>query len=199
MNALQTQRNDYPVRPLLGNEGTDDVAKSSADGTERVRGEEAEAAAAAAPVDEEEDFECHICGEDIEEARKPKLLRDPGAPSFEQIEDHNPTHLPFRAWCPACVAGKAKDKMHLKQKPEVQNVPVVVFDYCFLGTNDAKETLPVQVMLDTRTGIIFGHVVPRKGMIDEHGCDGMIKDSFLNVMRSLHCSTFRTLLFKDAS
>ena len=114
--------------------------------------------------------------EDGAEARKPRGMRDPGAPTQEQIEEHNINHLPYRSWCPACVAGKAKDRMHFKIKEENHEVPTIVFDYCFLATNDAKTTIPIQVMLDTRTQMIFGHVVPRKGMMDAHGCNEMCND-----------------------
>ena len=47
-----------------------------------------------------------------EEARVPKVFRDPGAPTETEIEQHNVTHLPFRAWCPSCVEGKARDRPH---------------------------------------------------------------------------------------
>jgi hypothetical protein len=36
-----------------------------------------------------------------EEAREPKVLRDPGAPTEAEVERHNVTHQPFRSWCPA--------------------------------------------------------------------------------------------------
>ena len=71
---------------------------------------------------------------------------------------------------------KANDKPHHRVTDSNNGVPVIVFDYCFLGTDDAKETLAIQVMLDTRSQMLFGHVVPRKGMIDEHGAEEMLKD-----------------------
>ena len=157
------------------------------------KGETAEAAAAAAPVQEsmgEELERLQREGDQVkqmrkeaeekerneEEARVPKLLRDPGAPTEEEIEVHNTTHLPFRSWCPSCVAGKAKDKPHHRITDSNNAIPVIVFDYCFLGTDDAKENLAIQVMLDTRSHMMFAHVVPRRGMIDEHGAEEMVKD-----------------------
>ena len=44
----------------------------------------------------EEDFECQGCVE-------PR----PGQPTQTQLEDHRVDHLPYRSWCPECVAGKA--------------------------------------------------------------------------------------------
>ena len=54
-------------------------------------------------VDDEifEQIECK--DEDVsEEAKKPEVLRDPGAPTPKEVEEHNVTHLPFRSWCPHC-------------------------------------------------------------------------------------------------
>ena len=50
---------------------------------------------------ENEDFE-ELKFEELEseEARPPEVLRDPGAPTFKEMEEHNTTHLPFRSWCP---------------------------------------------------------------------------------------------------
>ena len=141
----------------------------------RMRREAAESEASPSPAGGQEPT-LTDSDDDEMEARRPRVLRDPGAPTEEQIEEHNTNHLPFRSWCPACVAGKAKDKFHSKIKDEEHGIPTVVFDYCFLATNDVKDTIPTQVMLDTRTQMLFGHVVPRKGMIDEHGCEQMIKD-----------------------
>ena len=121
----------------MGNEDENsDEMKDRDDDESRMRGEAAESAAAPAPADE--GFGDVKFDSDDEEARKPRVSRDPGAPTEEQIEDHNVIHLPFRSWCPACVSGKAKDRMHCRIKNEVQEVPIIVFDYCFLGTNDAR-------------------------------------------------------------
>ena len=49
-----------------------------------------------------------------EEARKPMIRRAPREPTKQEIDDHDATHLPFRSWCPMCVAGKAKHWPHLK-------------------------------------------------------------------------------------
>ena len=47
---------------------------------------------------ENEDFEEIMLEEpESEEARAPEVLRDPGAPTVKEIEEHNVTHLPFRS------------------------------------------------------------------------------------------------------
>ena len=85
---------------------------------------------------ENEDFAEIECEEQVrEEARPPEVLRDPGAPTAKELEEHNTTHLPFRSWCPHCVAGKAQDRPHKRQKGAQMDkqLPEVVFDYGFFG------------------------------------------------------------------
>ena len=100
-----------------------------------------------------------------EEARVPKVFRDPGAPTESEIEQHNVTHLPFRAWCPSCVEVKARDRPHRRQDVEDKSLAEVVFDYGFLGAQGEEETVSIQVARDTRTKMLFAHVVPRKGLM----------------------------------
>ena len=128
---------------------------------------------------ENEDFEEIMLEEpESEEARPPEVLRDPGAPTVKEIEEHNATHLPFRSWCPHCVTGKAQDRPHRMRKEAQMNkqVPEIVFDYGFFGGKEDEETLAVQVARDRRTQMIFANVVPRKGMIHEHGAKSMVED-----------------------
>ena len=65
-------------------------------------------------VEEFRDIELET--EEMEEAREPQILRDPGTPTPAEVEKHNATHLPFRSWCPACVEGKARDKPHRQRE-----------------------------------------------------------------------------------
>ena len=104
-------------------------------------------------------------------------MRDPGAPTQAEIEAHNITHLPYRAWCPACVAGKSRDRLHRKaESDENKGVPQDVFDYCFLGGAGDEETVAIQVAKDRKTRMIFAHMIPRKGLVSLHGAEKMIKD-----------------------
>ena len=110
------------------------------------------------------------------EAREPCILRDPGAPTAAEVEQHYVTHLHFRAWCPACVEGKAKDRPHRKQEVEEEKrLPEIVFDYGFMGA-EGEDTIAIQVARDRRTRMLFAHVVPKKGFTHGHGAEEMIKD-----------------------
>ena len=46
--------------------------------------------------------------DDDDSVTRPQLLPSPKAPSAEEVELHNATHLPYRNWCPWCVAGRRK-------------------------------------------------------------------------------------------
>ena len=47
-------------------------------------------------------------GEAEEAVRRPEVK----APTKEEVRRHNVSHLPFRSWCPQCVAGRKKDHAH---------------------------------------------------------------------------------------
>ena len=49
---------------------------------------------------------------DLDEARKAAVMRRPYTPTQKEIEDHLPLHLPYRSWCPHCVAGKGVGGHH---------------------------------------------------------------------------------------
>ena len=64
------------------------------------------------------------------EARKAAAYRDPGAPSKQEVDEHDLTHMPFRSWCKYCVRGRAKELPHGRgesEDSEVQ-VPIVAMD-----------------------------------------------------------------------
>ena len=47
-----------------------------------------------------------------EEAQVPMRRKLAGTPTEEEVRAHRVSHLPFREWCPECVAGRAKDWPH---------------------------------------------------------------------------------------
>ena len=94
------------------------------------------------------------------------MLKDPGRPTAAEVAEHNTVHMPYRSWCPSCVAGKARDRCHKRRGDSENMTPEVVFDYCFMGT-EGEETIAIQVALDRRSRVNFANVVPRKGMTHE--------------------------------
>ena len=53
-----------------------------------------------------------------EEGRKIKGKPEVYQPTKEEVEDHYRTHIPFRSWCPCCVAGRKKADPHPKAKED---------------------------------------------------------------------------------
>ena len=80
---------------------------------------------------------------------------------------HNNTHMPFRAWCSACVAGKAHDRPHYKRNEQEgqRGIPEIVFDYGFLGAEDEEETMAVQIAKDNRTKMFWLMSFPAKVLL----------------------------------
>ena len=74
--------------------------------------------------------------DESEEAARPRILRDPGDPTPQEVDEHNVTHMPYRAWCRHCVAGRGKEDPHrrVKQESKEAGIPVSSVDYCFFGS-----------------------------------------------------------------
>lgn len=63
--------------------------------------------------DLEEACEEHgVAVKEAEEGRMAKPLKAPSLPSPEEIEAHEVSHIPFRAWCSHCVRGRGKSYSH---------------------------------------------------------------------------------------
>ena len=102
---------------------------------------------------------------------QPRMLPDPGAPSRQEVLEHELTHLPFRTWCPHCVAARAKSMKHLIDRFKSEgSIPVVGIDYAFMTKTDDVtfdiSSLTTLVAKDSLSTYIFGIAVPKKG-IDE--------------------------------
>ena len=70
------------------------------------------------------------------EGRDARVKKGPAEPSEPESELPSATHIPFRAWCSACVASRAKEDPHWRQRTEdvhVKGNDIVSFDFGFLG------------------------------------------------------------------
>ena len=114
------------------------------------------------------------------------MIKAECTPSKQEIEEHMATHMPFRSWCPFCVAGKAVSSGH-HHKPEGPGlVPVISIDYAFMGKGQVNEEgveeggeegsqNPLIVLEDDTTKAVMAHMVPRKGA-DEHAVMRIVQD-----------------------
>ena len=73
-------------------------------------------------------------GED--EGDKPRVVTSPAQPSAKEIEEHMVTHIPFRSWCPHCVAGKSKSNPHRKNVEREAEVPEIHVDYMYMTSGN---------------------------------------------------------------
>mgnify|MGYP003340766714 CR=1 FL=1 len=61
----------------------------------------------------------------------------PKSPSREEVGRHNLTHLPYRSWCPHCVAARRPNTAHrTSKKRDGRNLPLFVADYFFVRKPD---------------------------------------------------------------
>ena len=101
-----------------------------------------------AHVDKEENLNegdlIHLDEDTVIQPAKP--LPSPKAPTAAQAAAHNITHLPYRSWCPHCVAARRPNSQHRSSSSESQRVdPLLVADYCFVRDNDDAEVITILV------------------------------------------------------
>ena len=112
-------------------------------------------------------------------AVQPKLMPDPGAPSRQEILEHEMTHIPFRVWCPHCIAARAKSMKHIIEKyKDEHRLPSLGLDYAFLNKTDNANlgisSITTLVAKDSKSKYLFGIPVPRKGLNEEEYATRML-------------------------
>ena len=85
-------------------------------------------------------------------------------------------HASFRSWSAACVQGRGRTERHQGEGPkELEDgliVPVISWEYCFLGARtrtteaevEQRGDSPVLVMHDGVTKSFFAQLIPAKGV-----------------------------------
>ena len=66
--------------------------------------------------------------QDAQERDVLKPKRSPHLPTEEERRAHEVSHVPYRSWCPACVAGRGKSDRHTVSTEE-HTQPTVSIDY----------------------------------------------------------------------
>jgi hypothetical protein len=148
--------------------------------------------AAAAEGGENPAQEEHAGEEEAEEAVAPRVLKDPGQPTPEEVEEHNAIYVPFRSWCVDCVRGRKKNPGRYRQKnADKGSVPSVHLDYCFLRDGD-EELLTVIAVRDKITGTTFAAAVGNKGSADDNAV-GQVADFVTRLGHSKATKSLRLL------
>ena len=157
-----------------------DVSKEAQENSEDIHSE-----AAAGDGDE---FKCTPCGHGA--WMSPRTVRSPARPTSKDVEEHDLTHCPYRAWCDHCVRGQAKDDSHSTVKGEFADSTVVrvALDYCFFqegvtsktteheDSTRAKTSMTVLVMLETLCHSVWGYAVEPKGASEEWVVEQIVED-----------------------
>ena len=100
--------------------------------------------------------------EDQEDGQPAQPLARPDRPTPEMIAAHEVSHLPYRSWCRACVAGRGRAFQH-KASTHESTVPVVSMDYLYFNERADGSGLPTVVLRDRHSKAIFSHLLPCKG------------------------------------
>ena len=126
---------------------------------------------------QDEMVEASRTGQEDAETQAPRAAKSPHTPSQREIDDHNLTHCPYRAWCEACVRGQAKDDCHMTITgiDAESSVTRVCIDYCFLTEKvkaqenehveevKASISMTILVMIETMCRSIWAYAVESKG------------------------------------
>ena len=115
---------------------------------------------------------------------KVRVLASPMTPTPEEVAEHNVCHVPHRAWCRHCVAGRGKADQHRTSEANGQ-VPALHTDYGFLGEKPEVEkiesgTVPFVVIKDgpppAGTRWLGAHAVQSKGVQHEYSAKNVAQD-----------------------
>ena len=85
--------------------------------------------------------------QDAEAAVVLKPKRSPNLPTEEERRAHEVSHVPYRSWCPACVAGRGRSDRHaVSTEAEEHTKPVVSMDYCYLCSEKKDESKATPIL-----------------------------------------------------
>ena len=154
------------------------VRADAGDSQEAMEGSEGDGAESQEVPDEM--VEASRTGQEDAETQAPRAAKSPHTPSQREIDDHNLTHCPYRAWCEACVRGKAKDDCHttITGTDADSSATRVCIDYRFLTEKvkaqenehteeiKANVSMTILVMLETMCRSIWAYAVENKGSDD---------------------------------
>ena len=141
-------------------------ADKDGDEEDEAQGEEGDS------EDGEDDFICQPC-----EEAPVSVAKSPCAPTHEDRERHNASHLPYRSWCDVCVQARGKEDPNKKVKAKTEEaVPTIVMDYKTFGQNDEDENLTSIIIRDKRTTTTAGHICECKGTDDNWVVNKIVKD-----------------------
>ena len=119
---------------MAGENATNDVDEEvyGNDGAERHEAQVASAGDRRAIADADQARQLDISGE----TKTARILRTPEPPTDAVRIAHNATHVPFRDWCPTCVASRGRSSPHRRVvvNQTADTLPKFQTDYMFIRT-----------------------------------------------------------------
>ena len=99
------------------------------------------------------------------EAKTARLIRTPEPPTDAASMAHNSTLVPFRDWCPICVASRGPSSHHRRVvvNKTADTLPKFQTDYMFIRTVAESKTQPCITFVATRSGAAISLMCARKG------------------------------------
>ena len=99
------------------------------------------------------------------EAKTARTLCTPEPPTDAARMAHIATHVPFRDWCPLCVASRARSSPHIRvvAKKTADTLPKFQTDYMFIRTVAESNTQPCITFVEKRSGAVISFLFARKG------------------------------------
>ena len=162
-----TLANGIPPRKAMvmaGENATNDVDEEvyGNDGAQRHEAQEVSAGDRRAIADADQAGQLDISGE----AKTARILRTPEPPTDAVRMAHNATHVPFRDWCPICVASRGRSSSHRRVvvNKTADTLPKFQTDYLFTRTvAESKTQQPCITFVETRSGVVISFMCARKG------------------------------------
>ena len=148
---------------MAGENATNDVDEEvyGNNGAERHEAQEASAGDRRAIADADQAGQLDISGE----TKTARILRTPEPPTDAARMAHDATHVPFRDWCPICVASRGRSSPHRRVvvNKTTDTLPKFQTDYMFIRTVAESKTQPCITFVETRSGVVISFMCARKG------------------------------------
>ena len=96
-------------------------------------------------------------------AKTARSRRTPEPPTDAARMAHNATHVPFRDWCPICVAsrGRSSPDRRVVVNKTADTLPKFQTDCMFIRTVAESETQPCITFVETRSGVVISFMCAR--------------------------------------
>ena len=101
----------------------------------------------------EEEMECELEDETVQDADRVRTISNPGQPSRKEREEHDATHAQYRSWCIACVRGRGIAMKHHRSTAagsDEGKLHTFAIDFCF-PSQGSQQGITVRVIKETKT------------------------------------------------